>query len=145
MKENWEIHWKDYYKILQVHPLAEQAVIEVAFRKLASIYHPDHNKRLDADQQMKDLIEAHDILGNPLKRTVYDAKYNQKDILIHPTPKPEVKVNPNTTHGATQSRWDNITNQYGAKIVKEKPICASHSLIKNPNMVYVLFVKHTGR
>jgi hypothetical protein len=109
MKENWEIHWKDYYKILQVHPLAEQAVIEVAFRKLASIYHPDHNKRLDADQQMKDLIEAHDILGNPLKRTVYDAKYNQKDILIHPTPKPEVKVNPNTTHGATQSRWDNIT------------------------------------
>ena len=23
MKENWEIHWKDYYKILQVHPEAE--------------------------------------------------------------------------------------------------------------------------
>ena len=22
MKENWEIHWKDYFSILQIHPLA---------------------------------------------------------------------------------------------------------------------------
>jgi DnaJ-class molecular chaperone len=32
---------KDYYKILQVDPSAEQEVIEAAYRRLARMYHPD--------------------------------------------------------------------------------------------------------
>ena len=121
MKENWEIHWKDYYKILQVHPMAEQDVIEVAFRKLASKYHSDHYKGLDADQRMKDLNEAHDILGNPLKRATYDTKYNQKEVFIPPPPKSEVKANQNVSpHNTTQSTWGNITQLIWCEKCKQK-------------------------
>jgi curved DNA-binding protein CbpA len=120
MKENWEIHWKDYYKILQVHQLAEQEVIEVAFRKLAGMYHPDHNKSPDAEQKMRDLIEAHEILGNPAKKTVYDTKYNQKDFIPIP-PKSEVKANQNVTNDdTTQSRWQNVTQLIWCGKCKQK-------------------------
>jgi len=111
MKENWEIHRKDYYKILQVHPTAEQEVIEVAYRKLAGMYHPDHYKGVDADQRMKDLNEAHDILSNPLKRATYDTQFNQKEKdytnPINPSsnPKSEMESQPNVTRDVTKSIW----------------------------------------
>lgn len=36
MQEPWEINWKDYYRILQVHPTAEQEVIKGAYDRLAA-------------------------------------------------------------------------------------------------------------
>ena len=110
MKENWEIHWKDYYRILQVHQLAEPVVVKAAYNKLAQIYAPDHNNSPDALQKMKDLNEAYEILSNSVKRTAYDTSYNQKDFIIPTPPKSEVKANPNVTHyDTTQSRWQNVT------------------------------------
>jgi curved DNA-binding protein CbpA len=77
MKENWEIHWKDYYKILQVDPSAEQEVIEGAFNRLANKYHPDKNKSPQASERMKELNEAHDILKDVEKRKQYHARHVQ--------------------------------------------------------------------
>ena len=111
MKENWEIHWKDYYKILQVHQLAEPESIKIMYKKLLDRYHPDHNpgKERWATEKSQEIIEAYEILGNPAKRTVYDTKYNQKDFIPIP-PKPEVKANANGTYDDTsQSRWQNVT------------------------------------
>ena len=76
MKENWELHWKDYYKILQVQPLAEPEVIKAAYDRLAHKYHPDTNIEPTTLTRMKELNEAFEILGNPQKRTDYDVKYN---------------------------------------------------------------------
>jgi len=120
MKENWEIHWKDYYKILQVHPMAEQEAIEAVFRKLAGKYHPDHYNGLDADQRMKDLIEAHEILGNLLKRATYDIRYNQKEIFISSPPKQEMRTNPNVVHEAAQSKWQNVIQSIWCDKCKRK-------------------------
>ena len=64
MKENWETHWKDYYKILQVHPSAEQEVVKAARDRLAGKYHPDVNKEPIAHERMKDINEAYEVLGN---------------------------------------------------------------------------------
>jgi hypothetical protein len=75
MKENWENNWKDYYQILQVHPSAEPEVIEAANKKLAFKYHPDHNKSQDADQRMKEINEAYEILSNPEKKRRYHEAY----------------------------------------------------------------------
>ena len=36
MKENWEINWKDYYQILQIHPSAEQEVCHSSISKVGS-------------------------------------------------------------------------------------------------------------
>ncbi len=81
MKENWEVHWKDYFKILQIHPLAEPRVVVAAYRKLLGKYHPDHNpsnKQEWAIQKTKELNEAFEVIGNLGKRRQYSETYNQK-------------------------------------------------------------------
>ena len=78
MKENWEVHWKDYYQILQVHPSAEPEVVKAAFDRLAKKYHPDVNHSGNATQRMKDLNEAYEILSDAEKRNTYHAIYLQR-------------------------------------------------------------------
>jgi curved DNA-binding protein CbpA len=85
MKENWEIHWKDYYGILQIHPLAEPEVVKAAYRKLADKYHPDHNpdKQEWANKKFKEIGEAFEIIDNPEKRGRYYVAYCQR---VNPKP-----------------------------------------------------------
>lgn len=63
----------DYYAILQVHPQAEQEVIDAAYRRLAAKYHPDVNKAPDAGEKMKQLNAAYEVLSDPVKRAAYAA------------------------------------------------------------------------
>ncbi len=65
---------EDYYRILQVHFLAEPEVIESAYKRLAKKYHPDVNKTLGADFRMKKINEAYDTLRDDEKRKAYDAE-----------------------------------------------------------------------
>lgn len=70
--------FEDYYEILQVHPSAEPEVIEAAYRKLAGKYHPDRNPSPTAEEKMKKLNLAREILSDPEKRKRYDAEWFQK-------------------------------------------------------------------
>lgn len=65
---------KDYYKILQVSPDAAPEVIQMAYKALAKKYHPDLNPDNAewAQEQMKDLNEAFEVLSDPEKRARYD-------------------------------------------------------------------------
>lgn len=63
----------DYYKILQVDPLAEEEVIEAAYRRLARKYHPDVYMGPSASERMRELNLAYGVIGNPAKRRAYDA------------------------------------------------------------------------
>ncbi|MCK9216648.1 MAG: diguanylate cyclase [Firmicutes bacterium] len=63
---------EDYYKILQVHYLAEPEVIESAYKRLAKKYHPDVNKNKESKEIMQRINKAYEVLGNPDKRGVYD-------------------------------------------------------------------------
>jgi len=78
MKESWEIHWNNYYKILQIDPLAEPEVVKAAHDKLALKYHPDRNKEPAAAKLMANINEAYETLSNPEKRKRYDTAYLQK-------------------------------------------------------------------
>ncbi len=62
----------DYYAILQVHPKATREVIDAAYRKLASKYHPDVNASDEAVEIMKRLNESYEVLTDPNKRAAYD-------------------------------------------------------------------------
>ena len=68
MNENWQVHWQDYYKILQIDQSAEIEVVRAAYGKLAFKYHPDHNNDPNATEQMSLLNEAFDIISNPFKK-----------------------------------------------------------------------------
>lgn len=74
----------DYYKILDVHKEATIKEIVTSYRKMAKIWHPDINASIEAEAQMKLIIEAKLILSDQTKRSIYDKVYfeyyNQRNL-----------------------------------------------------------------
>lgn len=66
---------KNYYDILQVNQNASPEIIEKAYKTLAKKYHPDlqpeENKK-QAEEILKDINEAYEILSNPTSKADYD-------------------------------------------------------------------------
>lgn len=67
----------DYYKILQVHYMAEPEIIESSYRRLAKKYHPDVNKNITSEM-MKKINEAYEVLRDPDSRRRYHSEWVKK-------------------------------------------------------------------
>jgi hypothetical protein len=113
MSNSWEIHWKDYYQILQVHPTAEQEVIKATYDRLARKYHPDVNQKPSSAQKMIDINEAYEVLGTLETRRLYHPVWLQKrrESNNRQTP-PRESLRPETDerhdtpiHSTTSSSW----------------------------------------
>src|ERR1041385_5680036 len=64
---------QDYYEILGIKRDAKPEEIKKAYRRLARKYHPDVNPGdKAAEERFKAMSEAHDVLSDPKKRSVYD-------------------------------------------------------------------------
>lgn len=67
---------KNYYDILQVNRNASPEIIEKAYKTLAKKYHPDlqseENKK-QAEEILKEMNEAYEVLSVPEKKEKYDA------------------------------------------------------------------------
>jgi len=64
---------QDYYEILGVKRDAKPEEIKKAYRRLARRYHPDVNPGdKSAEERFKLTTEAHDVLSDPKKRSIYD-------------------------------------------------------------------------
>lgn len=98
------------YEILEVSENASKEVIEKAYKVLAKRYHPDlqlpENKQM-AEQKMKQINEAYDILGDDLKRQAYDEKLKSQREAV----KIEKMKQTNDVKGASYNSYVN-TNQY---------------------------------
>ena len=66
------VQYKDYYKTLGVSKAASTEEIKKAYRKLARQYHPDVNKKPEAEKHFKEVNEANEVLSDPDKRKRYD-------------------------------------------------------------------------
>ncbi|MDD5676688.1 MAG: DnaJ C-terminal domain-containing protein [Kiritimatiellae bacterium] len=66
------VKFKDYYEVLGVARTAGADDIRKQYRKLARKYHPDVNKRSDAEARFKEIAEAYEVLGDAEKRKRYD-------------------------------------------------------------------------
>jgi hypothetical protein len=62
----------DLYEVLEVSPRASHDVIQAAYRVLALNAHPDRNAASDAEQRIRQINAAYQILGDPGLRAKYD-------------------------------------------------------------------------
>ena len=72
---------RDYYAVLGVSRDAEDAVIRAAYKALAQLHHPDKvptHERERAHERMAALNEAFGVLGDPVRRREYDARWQQR-------------------------------------------------------------------
>lgn len=70
------------YDILEVSRKASKEIIEKAYRTLAKKYHPDlqtAENRQYAEEMMKKINEAYDILSDDEKRSEYDRKLEEQE------------------------------------------------------------------
>jgi molecular chaperone DnaJ len=64
---------RDYYEVLGIAKGASDEEIKKGYRKLAKKYHPDLNPDdKTAEEKMKEVNEAYEILSNPDKKSRYD-------------------------------------------------------------------------
>ena len=67
------MEFKDYYAILGVSRDAKEDEIKKAFRKMARKHHPDvAEDKKNAEEKFKEINEAYEVLGDPVKRQKYD-------------------------------------------------------------------------
>lgn len=64
---------RDYYEVLGVDHSATRDQIKQAYRQLALKYHPDRNRKNDAEEKFKEVAEAYAVLSDDVKRQEYDA------------------------------------------------------------------------
>jgi DnaJ-class molecular chaperone len=64
----------NYYQVLGVAPGAGQEEIKKAFRRMASLYHPDHNPQNpgEAEEKFKEINQAYEVLRDGARRRQYD-------------------------------------------------------------------------
>ena len=69
------------YEILEVSEKASKEVIDKAYHVLVKKYHPDlqqAEEKKNAEEKMKKINEAYEILGNEGKRKEYDISLAEK-------------------------------------------------------------------
>ena len=72
----------NYYDILEVSQKASKEIIEKAYKVLAKKYHPDlqeTSNKSEAENKMKLINEAYDVLSNDEKRKEYDEQLKREE------------------------------------------------------------------
>jgi DnaJ domain len=90
---------KDYYELLRIPRTASDAEVKQSFRRLAILLHPDKNPHPDAPAAFQELNEAYEVLGDPVKRFMYDQMLgepgNREVVVQHRDPAYRRRRDPN--------------------------------------------------
>ncbi|KAK1379388.1 Bifunctional 3-dehydroquinate dehydratase/shikimate dehydrogenase [Heracleum sosnowskyi] len=116
---------KDWYSVLQIENLADEATIKKQYRKLALILHPDKNKYPGAEAAFKLIGQANMVLSDKGKRFSYDIKCRVSVTTVVPKP-PSNQSNPGNSHVShCKTQTSNVSaNQFNGN--QHKPsVCTS--------------------
>jgi molecular chaperone DnaJ len=106
---------QDYYEILGVKRNAKPEEIKKAYRRLARKYHPDVNPGDKAsEERFKLTTEAHDVLSDPKKRSIYDRFGQYSDNLADAAARGYGPGGPGGSTGRTAPGFDFSGFDWGA-------------------------------
>jgi curved DNA-binding protein CbpA len=91
----------DWYGILQVDLVADEALIKKQYRKLALMLHPDKNKSVGAEGAFKLIGEAWGVLSDKVKRSAYDYRRNMAPFQLHQ----KIQKPPNAASNANNGHY----------------------------------------
>lgn len=118
----------NYYEILEVSKNASKEVIEKAYRVLAKKYHPDLQKeenKAKAEQKMKLINEAYEILSDETRKKQYDIKLEEELKLqmqeeLNRINSQRVRNQQNSNYEKTQKNSNYNSYQNQAPLTKEE-------------------------
>ncbi|XP_058077337.1 uncharacterized protein LOC131225765 [Magnolia sinica] len=99
----------DWYGILQLDQTADETSIKKQYRKLALLLHPDKNKFSGAEAAFKLIGEAHRVLTDQAKRSLYDIK-RRANVRTAAARQPPPHMNRNSYPRRQQGAQNNSTN-----------------------------------
>ena len=91
---------KGYYAILDVGEKASYHEIKHSYRRLARKYHPDRNRSALAEDMIKRINAAFEVLSDQEKRSEYDR--TGFAAVYEPAPEPDIQVDSAKTPGPAQ-------------------------------------------
>lgn len=106
-----------YYEILQVSENASDEVIHMAYKALAKKYHPDlfRGDRKFAEEKMKQINVAFEILSDKQKRAQYDSFLRHQKMPMNPKLKKILNINQQPT--ILQNQNKSLFSQVAKKVV----------------------------
>lgn len=70
----------DYYALLGISAGASMGEIRAAFRLLVKRLHPDVSRLPSAAERFRRVMEAYEVLSDPVRRAAYDAEYRARSM-----------------------------------------------------------------
>lgn len=110
---------KGYYAILGVSEKATQLEIKKAYRRMARKYHPDRNGTAHAEDMIKRINAAYEVLSDTHKRDHYDR--DGFDRAPEPEPAPDMQEHHARTHANEEQEKHGQTRAERLRHRKEAP------------------------
>ena len=121
---------KNYYEILEVSENASSEVIEKAYKALVKKYHPDlqpTEKKQEAENKIKIINKAYDILSNQQKKENYDKQLKMQKMKEEQLKFDSMKKNTgNDVHSSKNNHSQSNTQNHNPNSTMQKRV------IKNP-------------
>ena len=73
---------ENLYQVLNIENDSNQNKIKQAFRKLSLQYHPDKDKNSEVRDKYKAILNAYEILIDPVRKEIYDNQINNKTNIV---------------------------------------------------------------
>ena len=101
---------KNYYELLEVSEKASQEVIKKAYTTLVKKYHPDlqpDSEKKAAEEKIKEINEAYEVLSDSAKRESYDRKLQAEKIKAE-----QAKYSKTNGQNQTSNMYNNQQNNF---------------------------------
>lgn len=129
----------DYYRTLQIHPLATRDEIKKAYRKLALEFHPDRCASPNAHEKFIEINEAYLILYDTEGREKYDCEY--KIQFAHQEYKENTDFSGNSGGFEAEDRFSRNENRFNDDDLNDWSEKARKQGTEYSKMAYDIFYK----